>query len=97
MVQATRNAISLGGGLRRWALFFIAIAASLVGTFLLVAYFFEGATYWDRLEEAYAFIWENTTREQFTFIMRRKPWIYIIPAITIIFASGWMLACTCWS
>ena len=97
MTQATRNAIELGGGLRRWAFFFIAIAASLVGTFFLVTYFFEGATYRDSLEEAYSFIWENTTREQFTFIMRRKPWLYILPAVTIIFATGWLLPRTFWA
>ena len=85
------RAIEETGGLRRWVTSLVLIALLLAVTFLVVTAYFPGDTYIDRLEAAYEVIWENTTQEQFTDIMRDKPWTFIIPAAGIIFVSGWQL------
>ena len=79
------------GGLRRWVISLILIASILVATFLVVAAYFPGDTYLERLEEAYVVLWANTAQRQFTDIMRENPWTYVIPAAGIILGSGWLL------
>ena len=84
------------GGLRRWVQSLILIAIILVATFLVVTAFFPGDTYLGRLEAAYVVLWTNTTQNQFTDIMRERPWLYIIPAGGIIFVTGWQLPRRFW-
>ncbi|MCZ6536144.1 MAG: hypothetical protein O6914_09290 [Chloroflexi bacterium] len=85
------QAIGDTGGLRRWIISLFLIALVLGATFLVVTAYFPGDTYLESLEKAYIFLWTNTTRRQFTDIMRDRPWTFIIPAAGIIFISGWQL------
>ena len=97
-VQSTTRHLVVGsGGWRRWLLSFILISLAIAVTFLLVAFLFPGANFIERLGEAYKVLWQNTTQRQFTFIMRDEPWLLIIPAVTVIFASGLLLPLTYWS
>ena len=79
------------GGLGRWIISLGLIAVLVVLTFLAVTWFFPGNTYLERLEAAYEVLWKNTTQRQFTDIMRKEPWLYIIPAGGIVLVSGWQL------
>ena len=83
--------------LRRWVISLIVIALILGATFLAVTSFFPGDTYVDRLGEAYIVLWTNTTQRQFTDIMREKPYLYLVPALGIIFLSGWQLPRRLWA
>ena len=85
------------GGLRGWLLSLILIALLLAATFLAVTAFFPGETYLDRLEAAYVVLWTKTTQQQFTDIMRENPYLYAIPAVGIIFVSGWQLPRRFWA
>ncbi len=84
------------GGLRRWAISLASLALAVGVTFLAVTAFFPGETYIDRLTAAYDALWMNTTREQFTIIMQREPWLYIFPAGGVVFVSGWQLPRRYW-
>ena len=83
--------------LRRWVISLIVIALMSAATFLAVTSFFPGDTYVDRLGEAYVVLWTNTTQRQFTDIMREKPYLYLAPALSIIFLSGWQLPRRLWA
>ena len=85
------------GGWHRWAFSFLLLGTAIAATFLLVASFFDGDTFLQRLEAAYRVVWENTTRRQFTDIMRERPWLLIIPGTTTIFVSGLLLPLRQWS
>ncbi len=78
-------------GLRRWIISLGLIAVLVVLTFLAVTRFFEGDTYLEQLEAAYEVLWKNTTQRQFTGIMREEPYLYIIPAGSMVLVSGWQL------
>lgn len=80
-----------------WVTSLIFIALILAGTFLAVTSFFPGDTYMDRLTEAYVVLWTNTTQRQFTDIMRENPYIYLVPALGVIFLSGWQLPRRLWA
>ena len=96
--QSTARHLVVGsGGWRRWLLSFVLLGLAIGATFLLVTSLFPGASFIDRLGEAYKVLWQNTTQRQFTFIMRDEPWLLIIPAVTIIFVSGLLLPLTYWS
>ncbi|MDP6402090.1 MAG: hypothetical protein QF467_00910 [SAR202 cluster bacterium] len=84
------------GGLGRWVLSLGLVAGLLGVTFLVVSAYFPGDTYLTRLQAAYVVLWTNTTQQQFTDIMREKPWTYSIPAIGVIFISGWQLPRKFW-
>ena len=64
---------------------------------MLVTSLFPGASFIERLGEAYKVLWQNTTQRQFTFIMRDQPWLLIIPGVTLTFVSGLLLPLTYWS
>ena len=83
--------------LRRWVISLIVIALILAATFLAITSFFPGDTYMDRLGKAYVVLWTNTTQRQFTDIMRDKPYLYVAPALGIIFVSGWQLPRRLWA
>ena len=84
-------AIAATGGLRRWAASLVSFGLIIGATFLAVVAFFPGDAYLDRLNAAYELMLNNTTRRQFTDIMRERPWLYLIPAVGVIFVSGWQL------
>ena len=84
------------GGWHRWIVSLLLIGICIVVTFLLITYFFPGDTFLERLEASYRFLWEHTTRRQFTDIMREKPWLFIIPGVTIIFVTGLLLPLKHW-
>lgn len=85
------------GGWRRWVVSFILVGVAIGATFLLITYFFPGDTFLDRLEASYRFLWEHTTRREFTDIMRERPWIFITPGVTIIFVTGLLLPLKHWA
>ncbi len=90
------NAISTTGGFGRWIVSMVVIALLLAGTFLAVTAFFPGETYADRLAAAYETIWKNTSRRQFTDIMRSEPWLYVLPAGGLVLVLGWQLPRRYW-
>jgi len=81
----------------RWIASFILIGLAIAATFLLVAYFFPGESFIERLGAAYKVLWQNTTQRQFTFIMRDNPWLLIIPGGTVLFVSGLLLPLNYWA
>ena len=83
--------------LRRWTTSLAFIALILVATFFAVTALFPGDSYLDRLEEAYIVLWTNTTQRQFTDIMRENPHLYAIPAVGIVFLTGWQLPRKLWA
>ena len=83
--------------LRRWTTSLVFIALMLVATFLAVTERFPGDSYLDRLEEAYIVLWTSTTQKQFTDIMRESPLLYAIPAVGIVFLTGWQLPRKLWA
>ena len=91
-----KNAVELASR-RRWIASFILVGVGIAGTFLIVTCFFPGDTFLDRLEASYRFLWEHTTRRQFTDIMRERPWLFIIPGVTILFITGLLLPLRYWS
>ena len=72
----------------------LAIASS---TFFAVTALFPGDSYIDRLGEAYIVLWTSTTQRQFTDIMREDPYLYAIPAVGIVFLTGWQLPRKLWA
>jgi len=84
-------------GRRRWVVSFILVGVGIAATFLLITYFFPGNTFLDRLEASYRFLWEHTTRRQFTDIMRERPWLFITPGVTILFVTGLLFPLKYWS
>jgi hypothetical protein len=85
------------GGWRRWVGSLIFFGVALVATFFIVTSFFPGDTFMERLENSYQFLWENTTRVQFTDIMRENPWVFIIPGVSIILVTGILLPFKHWA
>ena len=85
------------GTRRRWVVSFILVGVAIGATFLLITYFFPGDTFLARLESSYRFLWEHTTRRQFTDIMRERPWLFITPGVTIIFVTGLLLPLKYWA
>ena len=85
------------GSWRRWVFSLILVGVVIGATFLLVTYFFPGITFLDRLEASYRFLWEHTTRRQFTDIMRERPWLFITPTVIIIFVTGLLLPLKYWA
>ena len=85
------------GGWRRWVGSFIFVGVALGATFFLITSFFPGYTLLERLETSYQFLWEHTTRRQFTDIMRENPWVFIIPGVSIIFVTGLLLPLKHWA
>jgi hypothetical protein len=81
----------------RWGVSFILVGVAIGSTFLLVTYFFPGDNFLDRLEASYRFLWEHTTRREFTDIMRERPWLFIIPGVTIIFINGLLMPLKYWA
>jgi hypothetical protein len=84
-------------GRGRWIVSFILVGIAIAATFLLITYFFPGSTFLDRLNASYQFLWEHTTRRQFTDIMRERPWLFFLPGITIIFITGLLLPLKYWA
>ena len=84
------------GGWRRRAFTFALIGASILVTFLLVTSFYTGETFIDRLGKAYAAVWQPTTQQPFTFIMRDNPWLLIIPAVAVTLSVGLLTPLTNW-
>ena len=84
------------GGLVRWIGLLILFGLVLGATLIAVGAFFPGDTYVDRLSAAYESIWKNTTRRQFTDIMREHTWLYLVPAIGVILVSGYQLPRKFW-
>ncbi len=82
---------------RRWVISFVLVGVGIAGTFLLITYFFPGNTFLDRLGASYQFLWEHTTRRQFTDIMRERPWLFIAPGVTILFVTGLLFPLKYWS
>ena len=82
---------------RRWVVSFILVGVGIAATFFIVTCFFPGDTFLDRLAASYQFLWEHTTRRQFTDIMRERPWLFITPGVTIIFITGLLLPLKYWS
>ena len=91
------RAVEDTGGFRKWIISLILFGLVLVATFLVITALFPGDTYLDRLEAAYVVLWTNTTRQQFTDIMRENFLLYIIPAGGIVFLSGWQLPRQFWA
>jgi hypothetical protein len=81
----------------RWVVSFILIGIAIGSTFLLITYFFSGDTFLDRLEASYRFLWEHTTRREFTDIMRERPWLFIIPGVNIILVNGLLMPLKYWA
>ena len=84
-------------GLRRWTGSLALMAATVSATFLAITSYFPGASYSDRLSAAYEALLDNTTRQDFTEIMRDEPWLYLVPAAGIIFVFGWLLPQRHWA
>ncbi len=84
-------------GLQRWIISLVLVAATGAVTFLAITSYFPGETYGDRLSAAYQALQDNTTRQEFTEIMREEPWLYTLPAIGIIFVLGWLLPQRQWA
>ena len=82
---------------RRWVASFILVGVGIATTFLIITYFFPGDTFLDRLEVSYRFLWEHTTRRQFTDIMRERPWLFITPGVIVLFITGLLLPLKFWS
>lgn len=79
------------GLLTRFRLFFLRLTlVILIGfaAFWGITWFFPGDTFLDRLSASYQFLWSNTTREQFTDIMREKPWLYFAPTVLFTLIIG---------
>ena len=69
--------------------FRLALVILLVfATFWAITWFFPGDNFFDRLGASYQFLWSNTTREQFTDIMREKPLLYFAPTALIALIIG---------
>ena len=85
------------GALRRWTTSLAFIALILVATFFAVTAWFPGDSYFDKLEQAYIVLWKSTTQKQFTDIMRENPLVYAIPAVGIVFLTGWQLPRKLWA
>lgn len=91
-----RPMIEETGGLLRWAAALVLVGLVLIATILVVTAFFPGQNYANRLQTAYKVLWTETTRRQFTDIMREKPWLYLVPAGGLIFVVGWLLPQKYW-
>jgi hypothetical protein len=89
--------IRQAGGWRKWIVSFFVVGLAVAATFLIVTSLFPGETFLVRLEAAYSVLWENTTRRQFTYIMRENPWTLIVSGVTIIFVTGQLLHRNYWS
>jgi len=85
------------GGWRRWVGSLIFIGIALGATFLLITSFFPGDTFLERLGASYRFLWEHTTRRQFTDIMRENPWVFVIPGTSVILVTGLLLPLKYWA
>lgn len=99
MGSIRRTAVHLirnSGGWRRWVVSFLLVGLAIAATFLLVAAFFPGETFLERLAAAYKVLWQNTTRRQFTDIMRENPWLLVVPGGTLVFVSGLLLPLNSW-
>ena len=79
------------GILRRFGRFFARLALVVIvafATFWVVTWFFPGDTFLNRLGESYQFLWSHTSRQQFTDIMREKPYLYFAPTVLITLIIG---------
>jgi hypothetical protein len=72
------------------------VGAILSTVFVVTVLFFPGDNFGQKLLTAYTTLWENTTRDKFTSIMRAQPWLYGVPATGLVFMSGWKLATRSW-
>jgi hypothetical protein len=79
------------GGLYRWLISLALIGLIVAASFLLIAWFFPGDTFLERLTAAYRALVTETTRRQFTVIMRAHPWWLILPGVGIVVVAGWLL------
>lgn len=84
-------------GLQRWIISLLFVAATIAVTFLTVTSYFPGESFLDRLSAAYQVLQDNTTRREFTDIMREEPWLYIVPAVGIVITFGWLLPQRLWA
>ena len=91
-------------GRRRWIVSFILVGVGIAATFLLITYFFPGNTFLDRLEASYRFLWEHTSRRQFTDIMRsigfllfRCGWNFLLTLsdLLVLFFTHFYILTTC--
>lgn len=87
----------MANGLQRWTISLALMAATVAATFLAITSYFPGESYRDRLSAAYQSLLDNTTRTEFTDIMREEPWLYVLPAVGIIFVFGWLLPQRLWA
>ncbi len=79
------------GMLTRFGRFFFRLALVILlvfATFWAITWFFPGDNFFDRLGASYQFLWSNTTRQQFTDIMREKPLLYFAPTVLIALIIG---------
>jgi hypothetical protein len=97
IAETSRHLIVESGGWRRWVFSFVLMGLAIIATFLVITSFFPGDTFLERLTNAYAVLWENTTQRQFTFIMREQPWLLIIPGVTLVFVTGLLLPLSQWA
>ena len=82
------------GLLRRFSRFFLSLALVILiafTAFWVITWFFPGDSFLDRLSASYQFLWSNTTRQQFTDIMREKPYLYLAPtALMTLIIGSWL-------
>ena len=83
-------------GIQRWIVSLVLVAVTIAGTFAVVASYFPGETFVDRLSAAYEVLWSNTTRREFTDIMREEPLLFFIPTAGVVLVSGWLLPRMYW-
>ena len=79
------------GVLTRFGRFFFRLGLVVLlvfATFWAITWFFPGDNFFDRLGASYQFLWSNTTRQQFTDIMREKPLLYFAPTVLITLIIG---------
>lgn len=84
------------GSLFRLLLELFVVGAIASTVFVTAVLFFPGDSFGQKLLTAYTTVWEHTTQDKFTSIMRDKPWLYGIPATGVIFVSGWQLPTRYW-
>ena len=83
-------------GVLRQLLEMFVVGSSAATIFVVFVLRFPGDSFGQKLLTAYTSLWENTTKDKFTSIMRAQPWLYGVPATGLIFVSGWKLATRNW-
>ena len=50
-----------------------------------------------KIGAAYRWLWQNTTGQPFTDIMREDPWLFFVPAILVLAVTAWKLPRKYWA